>query len=176
MALCSLSTGSTRTRPRASRITSSPAITSGSLLAMATSFPARMAARVGASPAPPTIAESTRSTSGRLAIVQLPFVPSKTSIPSSEVRSRNSLARCRSNTETYDGWKQRICCSSRSMLLPAASPTTVNRSRCCWTISRVLTPTEPVEPRIANLFVIVWLPLSLLSPFVLQCPSRCCMR
>ena len=65
IALCSLSTGKMRT-PRflASSCINGPAITIGSLLASATFFPARMAARVGTRPAPPTMAEITRSASG----------------------------------------------------------------------------------------------------------------
>ena len=65
MALCSLSTGLIFTPCfRASAITIAPAITRTSLLARATSFPARIAASVGASPALPAVAITTRSTSG----------------------------------------------------------------------------------------------------------------
>ena len=60
IAECSLSTGKSWTPWRATAlITSSPAITSVSLLARATSIPASMAASVGSRPAAPTMAETT---------------------------------------------------------------------------------------------------------------------
>src|SRR5437762_3760860 len=67
-ALCSESTGTISPPPsRAVRVTSSPAITSGSLLASATRFPAASAASVASSPAAPTIPFRTIWTSGRVA-------------------------------------------------------------------------------------------------------------
>ena len=65
----SLSTG--RISPpfsRAARISNSPAITTGSLFASASRFPARSAARAGPIPAQPDVAPTTRSTSGSEAI------------------------------------------------------------------------------------------------------------
>ena len=61
-ALCSLSTGISRApRARARSVTSSPAITSTSLVAMATSVPASRAARVGRRAAAPLIPTQTTS-------------------------------------------------------------------------------------------------------------------
>src|SRR5213082_3308588 len=67
-ALCSESIGTISPPPsRAVRVTSSPAITSVSLLASATRLPALRAASVASSPAAPTIAFTTISTSGCVA-------------------------------------------------------------------------------------------------------------
>ena len=64
-ALCSESTGTTSPPPcRAASATRSPAMTSDSLLASATRLPARSAASVASSPAAPTSALITMSTSG----------------------------------------------------------------------------------------------------------------
>ena len=64
MALCSESTGRSGTPPsRAAAVIRLPAITSVSLLASATALPLWIAAMVGKSPAPPTIADSTMSAS-----------------------------------------------------------------------------------------------------------------
>ena len=69
MALGSLSTGRISPPQRAaSLVSSSPAITTGSLLAIATCLPARSASSVGSSPALPTMPCITRSTSGCVAI------------------------------------------------------------------------------------------------------------
>ena len=67
-ALCSESTGTISPPPsRAARVTSSPAITSVSLLASATRLPARSAASVASNPAAPTMPLTTMRTSGCVA-------------------------------------------------------------------------------------------------------------
>ena len=60
---------------RAAAVIRLPAMTSVSLLASATVFPDRIAAMVGRSPAPPTIAESTMSASTSAASVTSPAAP-----------------------------------------------------------------------------------------------------
>src|SRR6266550_2606808 len=75
-ALCSESTGTISPPPsRAVRVTSSPAITSVSLLASATRFPARRADSVASSPAAPTMAFTTICTSGCVAASTRHAVP-----------------------------------------------------------------------------------------------------
>ena len=82
MALCSLSTGSSRPpRRAASSVTRAPAMTSVSLLATATVLPASSAAQAPASPAAPTMALSTTSTSGSDAIAATPSSPCSSSQP-----------------------------------------------------------------------------------------------
>ena len=81
IALCSLSTGSRVAPHRAtSCMTRAPAQTSTSLLASATMTPRRIAARVGASPAAPTIPAITQS-AGRCAASTSDAGPQAVSIP-----------------------------------------------------------------------------------------------
>ncbi len=90
-ALCSLSTGRMRTPCRRLSMTRDPAVTSVSLLARATSFPASMAARVGTRPAAPTIADSTRSAVFAVSTGSL----HRRRGPSSGSRNRAFLRACR---------------------------------------------------------------------------------
>ena len=74
---CSLSTGSTRTpHSSALRMTSSPAMTSTSLVAKAMSIPFSMAANVGLRPDIPTVA--TRQMSASLSATAISAAPSPT--------------------------------------------------------------------------------------------------
>ena len=76
MALCSLSTGRIATpRRRAAAVTSSPAMTSTSLLASAIVFPASIAARTASRPAVPADAQMTMSAAGCVATAMSPSVP-----------------------------------------------------------------------------------------------------
>ena len=89
IALCSLSTGRIGARCfTASSVMNSPATTSVSLLASAMVFPASMAATVGRSPAKPTMAVTTTSTSGRLAASPMASAPAHTLIGRSASASR----------------------------------------------------------------------------------------
>ncbi len=84
MALCSLSTGRSRTLcSLTASITTLPAATSVSLFAKATSFPALMAAKVGRMPAAPTTAFNTRSTPSIAAISSMALGPVKILRPGS---------------------------------------------------------------------------------------------
>ena len=85
IALCSLSTGRIATRSRtASSVISSPATTNVSLLASAIVLCASIAAIVGRSPANPTIAVTTVSTSWRRATSQRASAPVHTLIGRSD--------------------------------------------------------------------------------------------
>ena len=89
IALCSLSTGRIGARCfTASSVMSSPATTSVSLLASAMVLPASMAATVGRSPAKPTMAVTTTSTSGSRATSQMASAPVHTLMGRSASASR----------------------------------------------------------------------------------------
>jgi hypothetical protein len=76
MALCSLSTGRIATpRSRAAAVTSSPAMTSTSLLASAIVLPASIAASTASRPAVPDEAQMTMSAVGWVATAINPSVP-----------------------------------------------------------------------------------------------------
>ena len=147
MALGSLSTG--RISPpqrRASSVSISPATTMGSLFASATCFPACRAASVGSSPALPTIPCTTSSTSACDAI-------------SSRLETRrhsggSSRGAPSSRWKIIGGRNSHACCSSRSRLLHADSPSTSNSSGNVRTTSRVCVPMEPVEPRTTIRFMV----------------------
>jgi len=156
MALCSLSTGIRATPLACTRsITRGPAATRVSLLAKATVLPASMAARVGSRPTAPTMADSTRSASGREATARAPSGPQRISGPFPAFMTAFSLAAAVwSLTDTTTGRKRRICSASSSTFWPAARATTRNSSVCSVTTDRVLWPMEPVEPRMARRFII----------------------
>ena len=151
IALCSLSTGNTRTplRRAASMITA-PAITKISLDATAMSLPASIAASAGRSPAVPTIAISTRSASGRVASAQRPASPSKISgpDPSFASRTRASAAAVESARVATRGCHVRTCSTNNWTLRKAASPTTSMRSGMSVATFKADCPMEPVHPRI----------------------------
>jgi len=155
IALCSLSTGRICTPFAAAfSMTSAPAITSVSLLANATSLPASTAVTVGTSPAAPTMAESTRSFSGRAAISLYPSGPDRIfnsrgspgSLPSRRAHSS-------SKTATIRGRNLAICSRSRTTFLPAARAVTRKRSRLQSMTASACVPIEPVEPKMAIFFM-----------------------
>jgi len=117
--------------------------------------PARAAASVGRSPATPTIAAITVSTSGRLATCSSAPVPLNTSqlSPACCTRRCSSRAAAGSSSAATRGRNARHCSNSAPAWLRAASATTSNRSRWRATTSSVLTPTLPVEPSIASRFL-----------------------
>src|SRR5579885_625682 len=154
IALCSLSTGSSRTpRSRTARVTSSPAITSTSLLAKAISLPAWIAARVGRRPRAPTSADITSCAWGWVATAQAPSMLWTISTLTLLSRFRSSAARSPSATETSSGRNRSTWATSKSRLRPAAIAATRKRSGKRLTTSRVVTPTEPVEPSIEIVFI-----------------------
>ena len=169
IALCSLSTGSRRTpRSRAAPVTTSPATTSTSLLAKAISLPALIAASVGP--------QSERADQRRHD--QLGRRMSRRPRSRPRVREELRLARWTEPalsspassavaTETSSGRWRRTCADKRSRLRPAAIATTRKRSGKRLTTSSVVTPTEPVEPRIAIVFSL---------PLELQCAASSVIR
>ena len=142
-------------RVRHSAMTSSPAVTSTSLLASAISLPARIAAMVGTSPAVPTMAETVMSRFVRGRHLDQPF-DARTGCGLSDRRSAfsGSAAAAGLRTETISGLNWRTCFSSSSMLLPAASATTRNRSGNFSTTESVDCPMEPVEPKMEIFFTL----------------------
>ena len=110
MALCSLSIGSS-VAPEAftAEINRGPAITSDSLLASSSRLPARAAASVERSPAAPTMAAITQSTSGRSASSSSAALPASTRVPSAAPSrsARSSAAACSSASAAYAGRKVR---------------------------------------------------------------------
>src|SRR5208282_5079800 len=153
-ALCSLSTGSSRTRlSRTAAVISSPAMTSTSLLANAMSLPALIAASVGRKPIAPTSADITSSASGCVATAIAPSSPCTTFTRCAPTRVASSRASSGVATDTSSGWKRFTCSVSRSRLRPAAIAATRKRSLKRPTTSSVVTPTDPVEPRIEIAFI-----------------------
>ncbi len=154
MALCSLSTGRSLTSlALASRTNISPAMTNASLFASPTSLPACTAARVGTNPAPPTMAAMTTSASGAVATAFAPSSPQRISAFWFPRRERKRETSCSLAMLTHRGENSRTCSASLSTFLPAANPDTWNSSGKLRTNFRVLTPMEPVEPRIARDFI-----------------------
>ena len=152
-ALCSESIGRMATpRRAAAAITSSPAITSVSLLARRISRPAAIACQVGTSPIAPTRAPTTASASGWVAAAMRPASPLITSRPGNSAASRR--ASVSSATATSPGRCVRTCSPSSATLRPAARATTANRSGKRAATSSVAVPIEPVEPRTASRFTV----------------------
>src|SRR5438132_907111 len=153
-ALCSLSTGKIRTPClRACSCMRRPAITIGSLFARATNFPAVIAASAGTSPAPPTMAEMTRSASASVAVCRSPSVPLRIVVFRPLHRARRRSAAARSAMAPTAGENVRTCSSSLSTLPLAVRPTAWNFSVNLLMMSRVLVPMEPVEPRMTIRFM-----------------------
>src|SRR5579875_2043227 len=146
IALCSLSMGSTATWwARAAAMTRCPAITSASLLASATVFPASIAASVGRRPWRPTTASSTKSAAHSCTSVVSASGP---------VRRRPagiSAAGAGGSASAASAGRQVASCSANSGdQRPAASATTSKRSGWAATTSSACRPIEPVEPKIAS--------------------------
>ena len=124
-ALCSLSMGTSSAPP--SRIASMkrrPDMTSASLLASSTRFPARAAASVGSSPAAPTIPASTWRTCGRATTASRAAVPASTLVAVSPRRPFSSAAAASSASTANSGRCSRHCVSMVSTLVRAARATT----------------------------------------------------
>jgi len=116
-------------------------------------MPARIAAAVGSSPAAPTMAATTIWTPEAVATAQSPSEPpsSSTSTPTSSSFKRGISAG--SATAASFGLNWRICRASSSRFFAPESARTRNLSGWAATISRVLTPMEPVDPRIEMCFI-----------------------
>ena len=103
-------------------------------MARATRFPARKAARVGARPAKPTTATTTRSTSGAWAMATNPSSPTVISTPafcaggkSASRRSRASAVATFSHLKRSQGASWEAASARGSTRVPAAIPTSSNR-------------------------------------------------
>ena len=163
MALCSLSTGRIGTwRRRAAAITRCPAITSTSLLASAMALPASMAASTASSAAVPDEAQSTMSTSGRVARATSPAPPWPANSTRSSSRSASAVRSTASAGSvaiaTARGRNRPTCSARRTAFSPAARPTTWIRPGWASTTASALRPIEPVEPRIAIRFTVAMSP------------------
>ena len=128
-------------------------MTIGSLLASAIDLPALIAASVGSRPAPPTIAEITRSAFGIVAVCTRPSAPPRTLVGSPLHRTRSCWAAASSDIATMAGPKVRTCSSSLSTLVPAVIPITWNLPGNFETMSSVFVPIDPVEPKITSFFI-----------------------
>src|SRR5947209_8195690 len=141
IALCSLSMGTSRPPCASCAEMIGPAMINVSLLASATSFPARRAASVGTRPAAPDVPTTTRSTSGRETISERPPGPRSRSIPG----KRCSLG-TRSERATAWGRNSAACLDNRCSFIPVAKPLTRIRPPLLRTTSSVCRPIEPVLP------------------------------
>ena len=153
MALCSLSIGSNSPPPDCiACINKSPDITSASLFASSTLLPALAAAKAGTKPAAPTMAAITVSQFDCVTAVTIASGPYSTSVAiflSLRIALRRA-APSASATTAMAGLNSRHCSAKRSTCLPAVSATTLKRSGCERITSKVFTPIDPVEPRIAT--------------------------
>ena len=138
-ALCSLSMGMTRVPAEAARArTSSPAITSTSLVAVATRRPASRAASVGRSAAAPVIATQTTSAS-------IAAMSHAASIP--DAQPGGSVAFASGATTAMRGPANRSATTARpAASRPATAPTSSNRSGKRAMTSHAWRPIEPVAP------------------------------
>ena len=151
MAECSLSTGTILPPVRsASRITSGPAITSVSLLASATVLPASRADQVLRSPAAPTMAETTRSTSAACTRSSSASGPTASRVPGGRPDGSTAAAASGSTTTTHRGRQARACATRASTLRLAASRNGTKRPPEAAITSSVLLPMLPVEPSTAT--------------------------
>ncbi len=116
-------------------------MTSVSLLASATRFPPLSAASVASSPAAPTIALSTMSTSSRVAAAIRASVP---------LFHASSASAWDSTMPMNAGWNLRACSLSRAPLLFAVRAVTRNRARCLSSTRSAVVPIDPVEPSTAT--------------------------
>ena len=157
MAECSESMGRMGTwRCAARRITRSPPTTSVSLFARAIFFPAFMAATVGTSPAYPTSAFTTTSTSCEQTTCRSDSSPVNTLIGydaralfrASYFVGSVMTAHAASNSMA---WRASSC-----QLLRAVSDVISNRSGFSRTISSVCTPIDPVDPSMESRCFIWW--------------------
>src|SRR5690606_31155379 len=148
IALCSLSVGSSVAPWRSTAaIITSPAETSASLLASATTPPCSIAAMVGAKPAQPTIAETVTS-APRAAASTSAAAPPAASTPLPASASRKAGRQDSSATTASSAPNSRASAASSAAWQLAVSATTRHSARARRTRSSVEAPIEPVAPRI----------------------------
>src|SRR5688572_21775819 len=116
-------------------------------------FLLRIAANVGTRPAPPTMADTTSSASGSDATAARPSWPLKISVGRPEQRCLSLAAGDSADMATARGRYRRICSASISSFWPAVRPTTRNSAGNRSTMSSVLVPIDPVEPRMTIDFI-----------------------
>ena len=133
---------------RASGITRWPPATSVSLLAVATTLPARSAARTGRRLTTPPVPTTTRSTSSRVASASRASGAADAFRAGRQVEPGQRPARRRAATAA--GRRRAACSASRPAFEPAASATTRNASGCAARTSTAWRPIEPVEPSSAT--------------------------
>ena len=151
IALCSLSTGNNCAPCRfTASIKIWPQVTSASLFANKTRFPAFTADKVGSSPAAPTIAAITWSASGCAANSQMACSPLNTSVgqPSAVSFSRNFFAAVSSFNAAKCGRNFMHFSSMASAFFPPTSANARYLSELCSMTDNVLCPIEPVAPKI----------------------------
>ena len=154
-ALCSLSTGMMRTPfARALSMTRAPAVTSVSLLARATSFPASMAASVGTRPAAPTMADKHEIGGVCRRDAPVAFIAEEDLRPDRGIEHvRRACGRDPRQSRRRSGAESAPPVSFRTpIFFPAARATTSSAPGFFDTTSRALTPIDPVEPRMAIFF------------------------
>jgi hypothetical protein len=116
-------------------------------LARAITAPVRAAAKVGASPAAPTMALITQS-AGRPAASVIAADPAAASTPLPSSRRRSSGKAAPSSIMAIRGRQRTACSASSPTLRPAAKATNSTSEPALSSRSRVETPTDPVEPKI----------------------------
>ena len=141
-----------RRPPAAARMNSAPPITSASLFASRMRLPARAAASVGESPAAPTIAASTVSTSPSEAAAARPSGPASTRVGKRSPARSTASARAASTSSSAAivGRKRRHSAASFAALRCAASAATAKRSGWRAMTSSAESPIEPVAPSSAT--------------------------
>ena len=147
IALCSESTGRIATPARlASAMKRSPALTRHSLFASATRAPDLTAASVGASPAAPTIAATTRST-GRAAASATASGPAAHAMPVPASAALSSEYPAVAATTASRAPTLRAISARRAPFALAVTASTTNAPGCSRMTASVLVPIEPVAPR-----------------------------
>ena len=148
MPLCSLSTGMISVRCSAAfALTSSPAMTSDSLLARATRLDTAMADSVAGSPAAPAIATTTTSGETSSSILSTHRSPVKSFTPGA-IGSGSPIHSASASGRSAFATRRSPC-----QLALALRATTRNRSRIPLRTSIVCRPTDPVAPNIATVCV-----------------------
>ena len=127
-----------------------PDITKASLLASNTLLPAFAAAKVGTKPAAPTMAAITVSQPESVTAVTNASGPYKTCVRIffSSSNAVKRAAPCASPITARAGENSIHCFANSSTCLLAVKANTLKRSGCARMTSKVLTPIDPVDPRI----------------------------
>ena len=133
-----------RQGPRASGITRWPPATSVSLLAVATTLPARSAARTGRRLTMPPVPTMTRSTSSRVASATSASAPADPSVPGGRSRPASAAG----SRQGDGGWPQAGGLLRQQRRVPAGGEGHDLEARrgCAARTSTAWRPIEPVDP------------------------------